>query len=214
MINLAIEPPNSKWTDLSSHRVWLLREAEALFSFFEGKTINPLGGFHDLDDEGRPTASGYGAAGKPARYLFSTTRIIYAFSIAYLMGRPGADIIAKWISYGMAIATRSMEATIGASAMTRRRTAPSRHMVTLSSCWPRQAPKWRATQTPTDFGNSAAANWIGFPSARRRYLPGSGGRVGQREGWLLLYAGLGRHAANTRSLFAAVQRRDRGERIS
>ena len=98
MISLAIEPPNSKWTDLSSHHVWLLREAEALFSFFEGQIINPLGGFHDLDDEGRPTAPGYGAAGKPTRYLFSTTRIIHAFSIAHLMGRPGADII---VDHGM-----------------------------------------------------------------------------------------------------------------
>jgi mannose/cellobiose epimerase-like protein (N-acyl-D-glucosamine 2-epimerase family) len=98
MINLAIEPPNSKWTDLRSHRVWLLRQAEALFSFFEGQIINPLGGFNDLDDEGRPTAPRYGAPGKPARYLFSTTRIIHAFSIAHLMGRPGAEVI---INHGM-----------------------------------------------------------------------------------------------------------------
>jgi sulfoquinovose isomerase len=98
MTSLAIEPPNSKWIALPSHRGWLLREAEALFSFFERQIINPLGGFHDLDDEGRPTAPGYGAAEKPTRHLVATTRIIHAFAIAHLMGRPGADVI---VNHGM-----------------------------------------------------------------------------------------------------------------
>jgi hypothetical protein len=49
-----------------------LREAEALFSFFDRGIINPLAGFYDLDDEGRPTARGYGATDKPARYLLAT----------------------------------------------------------------------------------------------------------------------------------------------
>ena len=89
---------NRKWITLASHRAWLLRQAEALFSFFERGIINPLGGFYDLDNEGRPTAPGYGSADKPARYLFATSRIIHAYSIAYLMGRPGADII---IDHGM-----------------------------------------------------------------------------------------------------------------
>jgi sulfoquinovose isomerase len=60
--------------------------------------MNPLGGFYDLDDEGRPAAPGYGAGGKPARYLFATTRIVHAFAIAHLMGRPGADVI---VDHGM-----------------------------------------------------------------------------------------------------------------
>src|SRR5271168_5142908 len=77
MVNLPLESPNHKWISLASHRSWLLREAEALFSFFERKIINPLGGFYDLDDKGRPTAPGYGAAVKPARYLFATSRITH-----------------------------------------------------------------------------------------------------------------------------------------
>jgi sulfoquinovose isomerase len=93
MFSPAHELSNRKWVALASHRTWLLREAEKLFSFFERRIINPLGGFYDLDDEGRPTAPGYGAADKPARYLFATSRIIHAYAIAYLMGRPGADII-------------------------------------------------------------------------------------------------------------------------
>ena len=90
----AISPPSAKWTALPSHRAWLLKHAEGLFDFFDRRIINPLGGFYDLDDEGRPTPPGYGAGGAPARYLFATTRIVHAFAIAHLMGRPGAaDIV-------------------------------------------------------------------------------------------------------------------------
>src|SRR5208282_1145678 len=104
MISFAIEPQNSKWVALPSHRKWLLREAEALFSFFEREVVNPLGGFYDFDDEGRPAAPGFGAGGKPARSLVATTRIIHAFAIAHLMGRPGADVI---IDHGMNFLWRS-----------------------------------------------------------------------------------------------------------
>jgi sulfoquinovose isomerase len=89
---------NSKWVALPSHQAWLNQQAEALFAFYERNIINPLGGFHDLDDIGRPTAPGYGGGGPPARYLFATTRIVHAFSIAHLMGRPSADYI---IDHGM-----------------------------------------------------------------------------------------------------------------
>src|SRR5690348_11936227 len=67
MISLTPEASNRKWTAVASHRAWLLREAEALFSFFERRIINPLGGFYDLDDQGRPAPPGYGAAAKPGR---------------------------------------------------------------------------------------------------------------------------------------------------
>jgi sulfoquinovose isomerase len=98
MTNFAVESPSRKWTALPSHRGWLFRQAEALLSFFELNIINPLGGFYDLDDQGRPAAPGYGVAMKPSRYLFATSRIIHAYAIAYLMGRPGADVI---IDHGM-----------------------------------------------------------------------------------------------------------------
>jgi sulfoquinovose isomerase len=98
MSSVADQPSNRKWVGLASHRAWLLREAEALFAFFERHIINPLGGFYDLDDQGRPTAPGYGAVVKPSRYLFATSRIIHCYAIAHLMGRPGADVI---IDHGM-----------------------------------------------------------------------------------------------------------------
>lgn len=98
MTPFAITPPASKWAALPSHRAWLLQQANDLFVFFERRILNPLGGFYDLDDEGRPTAPGYGAGDLPARYLFATTRIVHAFAIAHLMGRPGADVI---VDHGM-----------------------------------------------------------------------------------------------------------------
>ncbi|HTV28737.1 MAG TPA: hypothetical protein VMF32_13210 [Xanthobacteraceae bacterium] len=67
MLTLALDPSNRKRMALPSHRAWLLREAEALFSFFERRIVNPLGGFYGLDNEGRPTAPRYGSADRPAR---------------------------------------------------------------------------------------------------------------------------------------------------
>jgi sulfoquinovose isomerase len=74
-----------KWIALASRRGWLLQQAEAPFSFFERRIINPLSGFYDLDDGGRATVPGYGAASKLARYIFATSRIIHAYAIAYLI---------------------------------------------------------------------------------------------------------------------------------
>lgn len=98
MAPLAVSPPNSKWVDLPSHRTWLLDQANRVFAFFERRLLNPLGGFHDLNDSGEPVAPGYGAGGPPARYLFQTARVVHAFSIAHLLGRPGADAI---VDHGM-----------------------------------------------------------------------------------------------------------------
>ena len=82
----SIIPENSQWVSLASHQAWLENQAEALFAFYERGILNPLGGFHDLDDFGRPVAPGYGAGASPARYLFATTRIVHAYAIAHLMG--------------------------------------------------------------------------------------------------------------------------------
>jgi sulfoquinovose isomerase len=99
MSTLSWSRTGPRWTEIPSHRAWLLGQAQALFDFFEPNVLNPLGGFHDLDDKGRSVAPGYGAGGAPTRQLHATTRMVHAFSIAYLMGRPGADLI---IDHGMA----------------------------------------------------------------------------------------------------------------
>lgn len=98
MTPFVVTPPNSKWIDLPTHRMWLLQQANDLFAFFERQIRNPLGGFHELDAEGRPVAPGFGAGGIPTRYLFATSRVVHAFAIAHLMGRPGADLI---VDHGM-----------------------------------------------------------------------------------------------------------------
>ena len=87
-----------KWTTLTSHRAWLLQQAGDLLSFFETRSINPLGGFHELDDEGRPMAAGNAAGPSPSRQLHVTTRMVHCFALAHLLGRPGADAI---VDHGM-----------------------------------------------------------------------------------------------------------------
>lgn len=79
--------PSRSWTDLPSHRLWLGQQAESLFAFFERESINPNGGFHALDDRGKPMASVNGGQ------IHVTTRMIYSFSLAQLLGRPGADAL-------------------------------------------------------------------------------------------------------------------------
>jgi sulfoquinovose isomerase len=71
-----------KWTILSSHRAWLLQQAENLFSFFEKRSLK----------EGRPQSPGVLPDSRPGRYLHVTTRMVHCFAIAYLLGRPGADV--------------------------------------------------------------------------------------------------------------------------
>lgn len=89
---------SAKWATLPYHRNWLLDQASGLFDFFEPHSINSAGGFHILDDRGRPierTATGR----VPAREIHVTTRMVHCWAIARLMGRPGAD---AFIDHGMA----------------------------------------------------------------------------------------------------------------
>jgi mannose/cellobiose epimerase-like protein (N-acyl-D-glucosamine 2-epimerase family) len=86
-----------KWTTLPYHRHRLVAEANRLFAFFERASLNPAGGFFDLDDRGDPIRGG--AAGLPPRQVHATTRMVHSFAIARLMGRPGAE---AFIDHGMA----------------------------------------------------------------------------------------------------------------
>ena len=82
--------PATKWTTLAYHRRWLVEQAAALFDFFEG-SIDPKGGFYNLDDTGRPLND-------DLREIHTTTRTVHCYAIARLMGRPGAD---RLIDHGM-----------------------------------------------------------------------------------------------------------------
>ncbi len=93
----ASKPDAAKWVSLPYHRTWLIDQASGLFDFFGRRSVNPAGGFFPLDDCGQPilrTQSGTA----PAREIHSTTRMVHCFSIARLMGRPGA---AAFIDHGM-----------------------------------------------------------------------------------------------------------------
>jgi mannose/cellobiose epimerase-like protein (N-acyl-D-glucosamine 2-epimerase family) len=85
------------WTSLPGHRTWLLGQALRLLDIFQA-SINPLGGFYDLDEAGRPFPPGAPAGSRPGRQLHVTTRMVHCYSIAYLMGQPGADAV---VDHGM-----------------------------------------------------------------------------------------------------------------
>jgi mannose/cellobiose epimerase-like protein (N-acyl-D-glucosamine 2-epimerase family) len=91
-------PAGPRWTSQSSHRLWLLEEANRLLDFYQDASINPKGGFFDLDDFGAPLPTGWPPAPAPTRNLFQTTRIVHCYSIAHLMGRPGAS---RMVDHGM-----------------------------------------------------------------------------------------------------------------
>lgn len=89
-----ISPANSTpWRSRPYHRRWLLNEADRLFEFFQTRSVNPEGGFFELDDAGGPIAST-----RHLRQIHVTTRMVHCFAIASLLGRPGADAI---VDHGM-----------------------------------------------------------------------------------------------------------------
>src|SRR4051795_1957331 len=87
-----------KWTARRYHRDWLLDQASGLFEFFEPHSMDGAGGFHVLDDLGRPIGRHVATGMLPAREIHVTTRMVHCFAIARLMGRPGA---AEFIDHGM-----------------------------------------------------------------------------------------------------------------
>jgi len=83
----------TRWTTRPTHRRWLEARADALWDQFQLTSIDPAGGFFDLDIAGQPRRE------TPVRELVTTTRVIHCFAIAHMLGRPGADAI---IRHGLA----------------------------------------------------------------------------------------------------------------
>jgi sulfoquinovose isomerase len=73
----------TRWTTRPVHRRWLESRAEALWDQFQFTSIDPAGGFFDLDQSGQPRRD------TPLRELVTTTRVIHCFAIAHMLGRPG-----------------------------------------------------------------------------------------------------------------------------
>jgi N-acyl-D-glucosamine 2-epimerase len=77
------------WTDRPYHRRWLLEQANGLFDFFQFSSVNPNGGFYDLDRSGRPLQPD-----NPVRGIHASARMVHCFAIGDLLGLPGAaDIV-------------------------------------------------------------------------------------------------------------------------
>jgi sulfoquinovose isomerase len=83
----------SPWQKRPFHRQYLMRQANNLFDFFEAASINPKGGFFELDDEGLPLNED-----NSTRQIHVTTRMIHCAVVGSLIGRPGSDEI---IDHGM-----------------------------------------------------------------------------------------------------------------
>lgn len=84
---------SSPWPNRPFHRQYLMRQANNLYDFFESASINPKGGFFELDDDGLPLD-----AENSTRQIHVTTRMIHCAVIGSLLGRPGSDEI---VDHGM-----------------------------------------------------------------------------------------------------------------
>lgn len=87
------ETNSGAWHTRPFHRQWLMRQANRLFDFFQRHSINPEGGFYELDTFGHALD-----ADNPVRQIHVTTRMVHCFAIGSLLGRPGSDEI---VDHGM-----------------------------------------------------------------------------------------------------------------
>jgi sulfoquinovose isomerase len=84
---------SSLWQNRPFHRQYLMRQANNLFDFFEAPSMNPKGGFFELDDEGNALD-----ADNANRQIHVTTRMVHCAVLGSLIGRPGSDEI---VDHGM-----------------------------------------------------------------------------------------------------------------
>jgi sulfoquinovose isomerase len=79
-------PPSAVWSRSPAHRAWLRAEADRLLAFYLYRSIDPRGGFYELGTDGSPT-------GETSRHLVWTTRLVYCYSLAHMLGRPGSSAV-------------------------------------------------------------------------------------------------------------------------
>lgn len=84
---------SSLWSSRPFHRQYLMRQANNLFDFFEAPSINPKGGFYELDDDGKPLD-----ADNSTRQIHVTTRMVHCAALGSLIGRPGSG---ELVDHGM-----------------------------------------------------------------------------------------------------------------
>lgn len=81
--------PGGRWAERPTHRRWLKAQADALLRQFQFTSIDPAGGFYDLDIAGQPRRE------TALRELVTTTRVTHCFAIAHLLGWPGAATLVR-----------------------------------------------------------------------------------------------------------------------
>lgn len=82
-------PENAmSWRQRPYHKFWLAEEANRHFEFFQILSLNPKGGFHELDNAGNPLN-----ADNAVRQIHVTGRMVHCFVMGSLLGRPGSDEI-------------------------------------------------------------------------------------------------------------------------
>jgi sulfoquinovose isomerase len=79
--------PHDPLTD-PAHRRWLTEHREQLLDFYQPHVVDPSGGYSWLNDDGAPLPR----HGHP---LWLGARMLHVFSIASLLGRPGAFDVAQ-----------------------------------------------------------------------------------------------------------------------
>jgi sulfoquinovose isomerase len=83
--------PSPSWRTRPYHQLWLSDQARSLLEFFQRGSINPRGGFFDLDDRGN-------AIPGSLRQIHNTARMVHCFAIGSLLGHPGSHEI---VDHGM-----------------------------------------------------------------------------------------------------------------
>lgn len=92
---LKSEQLGKRWSERTFHRHWLLKEADRLFDLFDGNTINPRGGFFELDPTGKPFDEI-----NPPRGIHAAARMVHCHAIGVHLGRPASmDIVDHGIDY-------------------------------------------------------------------------------------------------------------------
>ena len=87
--------PPKPWSASAYHRAWLTGQARILLDGFQTATVNPRGGFFDLDQKGAAVRD---AGGSNVRHLHATTRMIYCYALGHLLGHPGSAAV---VEHGM-----------------------------------------------------------------------------------------------------------------
>lgn len=81
-----------RWSSRPDHRAWLAARADDLLDLFGPRTIDPAGGFFELDAAGAPRRD------QAVRPIHGVARMVHCWSIAAQMGRPAAP---EMVDHGM-----------------------------------------------------------------------------------------------------------------